>query len=118
MKSARFGGGSLEQLRPWLGAQWPGPHPGSAELHGAQPARPEEALLQEPSWGALTAMGGQQQQRAERTVFERTAALHTRLAQLHAQLPPQRRLLLGRRAHLWRLSNDSTFSARRARMCQ
>eukprot|EP00964_Phaeocystis_antarctica_P012572 scaffold6938_cov48-Phaeocystis_antarctica.AAC.2 len=45
-----LGGGSLEHLGQWLGAQWARPLPGSAELPGAA-RRPEEA--QEPSWGGL-----------------------------------------------------------------
>ena len=50
-----FGGNSLEHPRRWLGAQWPGPHPGSTELPRAtRRALPEEA--QGASWGA--AKGG------------------------------------------------------------
>ena len=36
-----FGGGSLEQPRPWLGARWLGLYPGSAELSGAARGRLE-----------------------------------------------------------------------------
>ena len=49
-----FGGGSLEPPRRWRGAQWPGPHSGSAELPQSRPARAEE--VQELSWGV--AKGG------------------------------------------------------------
>ena len=44
-----FGGDSLEQLRRWRGAQWPGLYPGSAEPPQSRQARAEQA--QGASWG-------------------------------------------------------------------
>ena len=48
VKSAGFGGGSLEHPRQWLGAQWVGLFLGVRVAQSRQ-ARPEEA--QKPSWG-------------------------------------------------------------------
>ena len=49
-----FGGGSLEQPRPWLGPHWLGPLPWECRAARGHQARPEE--VQEPSSGA--AKGG------------------------------------------------------------
>ena len=69
------GGGSLEQPRQWLGAQWAGLSPGSAELpRTARRALSQES--QEPSWGLTGAL--------PRGHFEHAVALDLAL-----DLPPR-----------------------------
>ena len=48
-KFGDVGGGSLEQPRPWLGSQWPGPLPWECRAAQSNQARVEEA--QGASWG-------------------------------------------------------------------